>query len=87
MEMAEKSSTMEIVHNFIKANYYLSDKYQKIDPNISLMESGIIDSTGILQLIDFLEERFGITIENEDISLKNFETLLKISIFVDGKKH
>ena len=84
--MVETVKTMEMVRDFVKLNFYLSEKNSQIDPDVSLMETGIIDSTGILELIDFLEEKFDIKIENEDISPQNLDSLRNISAFVERKK-
>ena len=80
------TDTVSLVRDFIRSNFYLSEKFQTIDPDISLMETGILDSTGILEVIDFLEDRFGITILNGDISPDNLDSLNKIAKFVDRKK-
>jgi acyl carrier protein len=52
----------------------------------SLIESDLIDSTGVMELVMFLEETFGITVEDEDIDPANFETVNLVSAFVERKK-
>lgn len=56
-----------------------------IDGNTSLLDSGLIDSTGIFELVSFLESDFGIQVADEDIVPENFETVRRIATFVDGK--
>jgi acyl carrier protein len=50
-----------------------------------LIESGIIDSFGIMSLLSFLEEKFSIQISTEELLPENFETVATISALVDSK--
>jgi acyl carrier protein len=50
-----------------------------------LIEQGIIDSMGIMRMINFLEEQFGITVEPEDFLLEFFETVTAIKLFTIAK--
>ena len=50
-----------------------------------LVEQGIIDSMGILRLVTFIEENFGIALEPEDLMLENFATIEAMSTFVAAK--
>jgi acyl carrier protein len=56
-----------------------------IDVETSLLDSGLIDSTGIFELVSFLEGEFGIQVADEEIVPENFETVRRIATFVDGK--
>ena len=49
------------------------------------MEKGIIDSTGVLELLEFIEERFQITVEDEEVIPKNLDSLNNLTSFVTGK--
>ena len=51
----------------------------------SLLDSGLIDSTGIFELVAFLEDTFGVKIEDEEIVPEHFETAAQIAAFVDRK--
>ena len=50
-----------------------------------LVEQGIIDSMGILRLVTFIEENFGIALEPEDLMLENFATVSAMAAFVTAK--
>ena len=52
----------------------------------SLLESGIIDSLGTLEVVEFLEREFGIRVEDEEMLADHFETILAISRFVASKQ-
>jgi acyl carrier protein len=51
----------------------------------SLFKGNVVDSLGVFRMIAFLEESFPLTIEDTDIVVENFETILQIEAFVNGK--
>ena len=56
-----------------------------IDPQENLLSKGIVDSHGVMELVGFLEERYGISVGDEDLSPENFESLASIEAFVQRK--
>ncbi len=59
----------------------------ELQPDTPLIESGIIDSLGLFKLISFIEERFDVMIEPDEIVLANFETLDTIHNLIMMKRH
>ena len=57
-----------------------------IGPDTSLLDSGLIDSTGILELVSFLESEFGIVVADEEVVPEHFESVRAIAAFVDAKR-
>ena len=74
-----------IVNQFIKNNFLFSNQKENIDENISLYEKRIVDSTGVLEVVDFLEETFGIKIEDDELVPDNLDSIKKISKFIQKK--
>ena len=72
------------VRQFIWENILFDDRFP-LDNDQSLRDSGVIDSTGILEIISFLEELCQIKFENSDLVAENFDTINKISRFIVGK--
>lgn len=70
------------IRQFIIENLAASKGVTSIADEDSLTERGIVDSLGIFQLVAFLEEAFGIRIEDEEITLENFTTIGIITRFV-----
>ena len=65
---------------------YLARRYgTSVSVDGSLLDSGLLDSLGIFELVSFLQETFGIEVEDDAIVPDNFETVAQISAFVDGK--
>ena len=81
-------SPINKVREFVIENFLFGDT-SKISNDVSFIETGIIDSTGILELVAFLEETYGIEFEDDEIipenlnSLRNIESFLRMKL--DGK--
>jgi acyl carrier protein len=58
----------------------------KLGDDVSFQKSGILDSTGFLELINFVEEKYGIEVSDSELVPENFDTLSKMSSFVDQKR-
>jgi hypothetical protein len=52
---------------------------------VPLLSKGIVDSHGVMELVGFLEERYGITVGDEDLSPENFESVASIEAYVQRK--
>ncbi len=57
----------------------------RLTEDVSFQRSGILDSTGFLGLITFVEEKFGIAVADDEVVPENFDTLQKISAYVARK--
>ena len=71
--------------NYIIENFIAGRSDVEIDVDDSLIESGIIDSTGILELVVFLEERFSIEIEDEELIPENLDSINNLIGFLKKK--
>jgi len=79
---------MADVKNRIKAyiveNYLFGDD-EGLEYNSSFLDEGIVDSTGILELIDFISEEFSITVKDEEMVPENLDSISKVAAFVGRK--
>jgi acyl carrier protein len=73
------------ISNFIKKNFLLGAETNIIGDEESFLEKGIIDSTGVLELVSFIEETFNFKVQDEEIIPSNLDSLNKLVTFV-GKK-
>ena len=80
----EKTDIKREIRNFI-VNNFLFGREEALNDNAALL-GGVIDSTGTIELVMFLQERFDITVEDEEIAVpSNFDSLANITSFVDTK--
>ena len=82
--MLQTQDTSARVHQWIVGHFPLAKEIQ-ISPADSLLESGIVDSLGTLEIVMFLEKEFGLVVEDEDMVADHFETIQSIANFVDSK--
>ncbi|MDD2583256.1 MAG: acyl carrier protein [Desulfuromonadaceae bacterium] len=69
------------IRAYIIDNFMFGDD-RGLDDSMSFLENGIIDSTGILEMVTFLEEKFSIKISDEDLLPENLESVEKMGMFV-----
>jgi acyl carrier protein len=75
---------LEKIRAFVVENYLFGEE-GKLGNSDSFMESGIIDSPGILELVRFLEATFGIKVADEELIPDNLDSVEKIASFVGAK--
>jgi len=78
MELKDKIRTF-VVENFLFGNN------QKLEDTTSFLEEGIIDSTGVLELVGFIEEEFSIVVEDEELIPENLDSIYNVTAYL-GKK-
>ena len=71
--------------NFIIENF-LFEEDDNLKENTSFLENGIIDSTGVLELVMFIEETYGISVEDDEIVPENLDSISKIAEYVQRKQ-
>ena len=74
------------VNDFIVENFLFGDLTQKINENDSFMDNGIINSTGILELIEFIEETYKINVEDNELIPENLDSIKNISSYIYSKQ-
>ena len=82
--MSVEPNVAERVRTFITTNFYVADASQ-LTESTSLLDQGIVDSTGILEVIAFLEREFGVTISDDEMLPENLDSIERISAFVTRK--
>lgn len=55
-----------------------------VGPDDALLTGGILDSLGVIQVVAFIREEFGVVIPPEDVTLENFESVARIEAYVKG---
>lgn len=76
--------TMKI-RDFIKENFMFRDDRAELADAESLLDTGLIDSTGVLELVAYIETEFSIQMADSDIVPENLDSVETIVRYVDGK--
>lgn len=77
-------TTQQKIQRFIFEKFPLARKRQLAE-DASLLETGIVDSIGVLEIVAFVEEEFDMKVEDEDLIPENFGTIAGIGTFVASK--
>lgn len=75
----------EAIKHFIVSNFIIQDDSFSFNNDCSFLETGIIDSTGILELVSFIEEHYKIKIEDEELIPDNLDSVNNVVKFVNRK--
>ena len=75
----------DTIRVFITTNFYVAEP-SALEDETSLLDQGIVDSTGVLEVVSFLEKTFGIRVEDEEMFPENLDTIERIASFVAKKK-
>jgi len=78
--------TKAIITEYLERRYSLAHKGIHLNANTLLQEQKVVDSVGMVELISFVEETFGIEVPEEEISPANFGTISRLVSYVEGKQ-
>jgi acyl carrier protein len=81
----KENDIREHVTRFIRDNFMYTANDDGLDPDAPLLEQGIIDSMGVVEIIEFLEDRFGVEVADQDITEENLGTVSAMSRYVAGR--
>jgi acyl carrier protein len=73
------------IRSFIVANFLFGEEGDGFADDQSFLESGIIDSTGLLELVSFVEQKYGISIGDREMVPENLDSLRNVSQLVARK--
>lgn len=73
------------VREFVNDNFLFGRTDVSLDGDDSLLEEGLIDSTGVLELVMFIEDRFEVTVEDEELVPDNLDSINRLITFIETK--
>jgi acyl carrier protein len=77
--------TNQRVRDFIVSNFYVPDA-GALGNEQSLLDAGIIDSTGVLEIISFIEREFAVTVDDTEMVPENLDAIARIAGFIERKR-
>ncbi len=75
------------IKTYILENFLFSDNGYQLADDASFLEEGIVDSTGVLELVMFVEETFGVTVEDAEIVPENFDSVGQLAAYIRSKSN
>ena len=87
--MSQDEHTLDNIKSALKAFLLESimpvAKVNSFEDDDSFMEKGILDSTGVLELVGFIEDKWAIRVESEELVPENLDSLSKLTLFIERK--
>ncbi|MBR0695048.1 acyl carrier protein [Bradyrhizobium lablabi] len=84
MTMETLDDYKEQIRAFLASNFYVGD-IGALNDEASLLDQGIIDSTGVLEVVGFIESTYGITVDDSEILPENLDSIHGIGHYVVRK--
>ncbi|MFH1215969.1 MAG: acyl carrier protein [Pseudomonadota bacterium] len=79
------ADTIQKIRSFIFENFLFDAEESSLKNDDSFLEQGIIDSTGVLELVDWLEETFAIKVQDDELIPENLDSVSKLAEFIGNK--
>ena len=73
------------IRGFLSEYFTLGDRLTTLDDDASFLENGIVDSTGVMELVAFVEEAFGITVDDDEVVPDHFDSVNRLAAYVQSK--
>jgi acyl carrier protein len=78
-------SNVQRVRQFIESNFYIADP-SLLREDTSLMDTGMVDSTGVMEVVAFLETEFDVKVKDTEILPENLDSIARIASFVEKRR-
>jgi len=76
----------QAIKHYVLENFLFSDDASALDNHASLIRTGVLDSTGVHELVLFIEEQFGVVVAPEEMVPDNFDSIEAVDRFVSRKR-
>lgn len=73
------------IRDFLASNFYVAD-LKSLSDTASLLDQGIVDSTGVLEVIGFIEETYGVMVDDSELLPENLDSIEGIAKFIARKR-
>jgi acyl carrier protein len=83
--MTTRDAVRARLREFVAKNFYLPDP-QSFDDKTSFLDRGIIDSTGVLELVTFVEAEYAMTVADDDMIPANFDSIDALVAYIGRKQ-
>ena len=74
------------IRTFIIDSFLFGDTSQVIADDMSLIDNNLVDSTGVLELVFFLESTFGISVKDTEVIPQNLDSISAMAAFIESKR-
>ncbi|MDY6950009.1 MAG: acyl carrier protein [Thermodesulfobacteriota bacterium] len=76
----------EQILSFIVENFLFGESGDDLKETDSFLDTGIIDSTGVLEIVSYIEETYGFQVEDEDLIPENLDSIANVATYIERKQ-
>jgi acyl carrier protein len=80
------TTTAQEIRAFIVENFLFGDTNVDLGDDVSLIEADLVDSTGVLELVAYVENHFDVVVNDADIVPANFDSIGRMAAFIDARR-
>lgn len=73
------------IRNFVAENFLFGEDPESLQNDDSFLETGIIDSTGVLELVAFIEDQYDVEVDDDELVPENLDSINRLIDFIDSK--
>jgi acyl carrier protein len=77
--------TKAVIRRFIADNLLFSSNGFHLSDDVSFLEEGVVDSLGVMELVVFVEEQFGLQVADEEVTPEHFDSVERLAGYVERK--
>ena len=75
----------EQIRRYISENLLFSDGNFPYDDDSSFLKNGVVDSTGVMELVSYVEKAFGVTVQSQEVVPDNFDSVSNLARYIQQK--
>lgn len=79
------NSIQNDVRNFVAENFLFGEDPASLQNDDSFLETGIIDSTGVLELVAFIEDHYSVEVDDDELVPENLDSIDRLITFIESK--
>jgi acyl carrier protein len=79
------NSIQSEIRNFVADNFLFGEDPESLQNDDSFLETGIIDSTGVLELVSFIEDQYHVEVDDDELVPENLDSINRLIDFIDSK--
>ena len=83
--MVIESTIAQQIRQFVASNFLYGQSADQVTDDQSFLDTGVIDSTGVLELVAFVEQEFGIAVADRELVPDNLDSIARVARFVTWK--
>jgi acyl carrier protein len=83
--VTENTEIREQLRRYIAENLLFSDKDYPFEDDASFLKNGVVDSTGVMELVAYVEKKFGVTVDPKEVVPDNFDSIKSLTGYIQRK--